>query len=200
MRWLKLFLGAWNRRDLVFVALVLIAVIAYTVLSYSRSQPVSIPGVVTLGVLPLLVLRLFKLARRTPPTPRVKHVVSMSLIEIVNEFIYTGYRVEAMTENTVVLVRFSIRHLVVSTFLVAPLWIVVIFLSFDSPKALAPTTVLLPLLSLFVVYMYTIAGYGYDRIAFHQQFKDGPSTCVTFINSFLPSRVRAAVKSTSDHG
>ena len=205
MRQLKRLIGSWNRRDLIFVAVVFAAIGIYTVVPYFRSQPIILRDIGTsigMGVVFLLMLRLRKIAKRTPPPPRVKYTVSMALIEIVNEFVYTGYRVEAMTEDTVVLVRFSIRDLIGSALIIIlmPLVWIMASQSIDSPQALATTAVLISLLSLYMVYMYTIAGYGYDRITFHQRSKSAPSTCVTFVNSFLPSRVKAAVESEDDHG
>ena len=202
MRQLKQLFGSWNRRDFTFVILLLMGLAIYISVTYFRSQSITIREIGTsLGtfVLLLLVMRLHKLARRTPPTPRVKYTVSMPLIEIIDEFTYTGYRVEAMTENTVVLVRFSIKLVILFLPLFLLLFIPFLLLS-NSPQELSIVSFPVSIVSFSTVYLFAIAGYGYDRITFHQRFKDGPSTCVTSISSFLPSRVRASLVSTADHG
>lgn len=202
MRKVKRLLGSWNRTDFVFVAIGWAAIGIYTATPLLRSQPVTIREIgvgVGFGVYMLLAFRLAKLARRTLPTPRVKYTVSMSLIEILNEFTYTGYKVEAMTEDTVVLVRFSLKHLIAFPLLIIALLIGVALL-LDSPEAISAAAIPVSLVSLFFAYFYTIAGYGYDRITFHQRSDSDTSTCLTVVNAFLPSRVRAAVISTDDHG
>ena len=197
MRQVKQLLGSWNRIDFALVILLLIGLVTYMTVTYFRSHSITMGEIGTsLGVfvLFLLVMRLHKLARRTLPTPRVKYSVSMPLIEIIDEFTYTGYRIEAMTENTVVLVRFSLRLVI----LFVPLFLLILIPSIllsDSPEELSLVSFPVSIASFGAVYLFTIAGYGYDRITFHQRFKDGPSTCVASIRSFLPSRVRASLVS-----
>ena len=123
MRQFKIILGSWNRRDFVVVAVLWAGIGILTVVFHFHYRPVTMRDVGTsigLGVLILLMMRLAKHARQTRPTPRVKYTVLMSLIDIVNEFTYTGYRVEAMTEDTVVLVRLSSWHFIVAGSLMFP--------------------------------------------------------------------------------
>ena len=206
MRKLKALIGSWDRRALIFQAAgAAIGFITMALVRFLAPTSVREIGAISIAIIlvMLLLMKLRPLVKRTLPIPRVKHTVEMSLIEIINEFTYTGYRVEAMTENTVILVRFSMKHLILGVLLLTGLfWIPFAPLAStgDVTEELATAAVLIPLFSFIVVYMYTITGYGYDRITFNQREQDGPSTCVTSINAFLPSRVDLAIVSTEDHG
>ena len=202
MKWVKLLFGTWNRADFAVFGLILVPVSIFIGINYWNAQPITIheigssAAVVMFG---LLYIRTSKIARRTPPPNRAKFVVSMPLYEITSEFVYTGYKIEALTENTVVFVRFSIKYLFLFGPLMTLVWVPIILLK-DSPESTAFAALTLSFLSFAVVYLFAIAGYGYDRIVFHQHTADGPSTSVTPVRSFLPSRVRAAVIATHDHG
>ena len=193
MRKLKAHIGSWDRRALIFNAAgFATGIITVAVVKFFAPTSIQEIGAISLltifGV--LLLIRLRPLVKRTLPIPRVKYTVEMSLLEIINEFTYTGYRVEAMTENTVVLVRFSMKNLIIGFLIMTGLfWIpFALWVAKDAAEELAVAAFLIPLFSFFMVYMHNIAGYGYDRITFHQE-QDDLSTCITFRNSFLPSRV-----------
>ena len=206
MRRLKSFVGSWDWRAIVSTTTGLAAgLILVALINYLEPTSVQDFGVIGIAGSLLLVLSmgLRRLVKRPLPISRVKHTVEMSLIDIMDEFTYTGYRVEAMTENTVVLVRFSINHLILGALLLSGLcWIplALIMANDDAANELAVVAIFVAIFSFVVVYMYSIAGYGYDRIVFNQKGQDNPATCVTFANAFLPSRVDLAIVSTEDHG
>ena len=206
MRQLKALIGSWDRRALIFTAVgAVIGIITGVLGRFLAPTGVREIGTISIAIIVgmLLLMRLRPLANQVLPIPRVKHTVKMSLIEIIDEFTYTGYKVEAMTENTVTFVRLSMKHLILGVLLLTGLfWIPFALLAAtdDASEELSTLAFLIPLFSFVVVYMYTIAGHGYDRITFNQKEQNGPSTCVTFINAFLPSRVDLAIVSTEDHG
>ena len=133
------------------------------------------------------------------PTARVRRTIAMPIRDIMDEFIYVGYRIEALNEDTVVLVRFSLRHAFGFMAIILAVWLVA-FLAFDLQELQGPLSLLIAVGSFTAVYFYTIAGYGYERISFHQQGHSESSTCLVFVNAFMPSRVRAGIVSTDDHG
>ena len=165
-------------------------------------QRLVVAGAVTLSGT-WLVLALRPLVRRVLPPHRTKRTIDMSPVEVVNEFTHVGYRVEAMTEDTVVLVRFNLKHLFLGIPLLMALWYVSADLSTSEKvdtQVQTAVAIIVPVVSLLVAFMYTIAGYGYDRLVFHQEERGGPSTCVARADAFLPSRVDLATISTEDHG
>ena len=200
MRKLKARIGSWDWRVLMLTAAGFVTGLIPVAVVYFY-KPTSVQDFGMVGIASsfslLLLIRLRRLMKRPLPISRVKHTIEMSLIEIINEFAYTGYRVEAMTENTVVLVRFSYKHLILGALLLAGLGVISVAILAENSNAAA---IIISVFSFMVVYVYTIVGYGYDRIVFNQREQDGPTTCVTFVNAFLPSRVDLAIVSTEDHG
>ena len=141
--------------------------------------------------------------RRVRPPGRVKYTVNMSLSQIVDEFVYIGFRVEALTESTAVFVRINMSLLRGNVLLIAALfWVPFgIYIASENPaEELALLAFLIPAFSFFLVFMFTIAGFGYDRVVVHQVALGGPSTCLVSTKSVLPSRVYEAKISTEDHG
>ena len=203
----KAMVGSWPWRRIIFVASGAIGGFGIAALvRYLAPLDGRDIGYVAAAVLlvPTLSFRLVRsLTGGVLPVGRVKHTVEMPLIEVINEFTDCGYRVEAMTDNVVVLVRFSFRHL----WLGLPLFVgisvipavVAALLEGANTNDVAVIAIAVPVYAFMVVYMYTIVGFGYDRIVFHQETSSGPSHCITTKNAFLPSRVDLAISCSEDH-
>ena len=202
MNRLKSLIGSWDLRDLIFVLAVALVATSYLVYLRLRSQPITMTDIgASIGIVLvfLLFIRLRKAAKKALPTPRVKYTISLPVAAIMTEFVHLGYRVEAMTEDTVVLVRFKLRLAILSAFLILPVTLLIV-LSRETPEAQTQAGLLIAALSFLAVYMFNIAGYGYDRIAFHQQGDTDTSSCVIPINLPLPSRVWMRVVAKEDYG
>ena len=199
---LKRLVGSWNLRDLLFVLAVFAIAVSYpTVLHFGfrKITIADIGGSIAVFALFVLWIRLRKAAKARLPTPRVKYTVSLPIAEVMNEFIQLGYRVEALSDSTIVLVRLKLGHLMLGAYLFSPV-VAFAFISWITPENQALAALFFAIISFAVVYIYTIVGYGFDRIAFHKGVAASQSTCVTSVRSFLPSRVRAMIVTTEDHG
>ena len=181
--------------------LVLIGAMVYFLVPLSGEE-ITLIALVSAGYT-LFLWRLRPLVRRVRRPGRVKYTVNMSLSQIVDEFVYIGFRVEAMTESTAVFMRINMSILRGNVLLIAALfWIPFgIYIASENPAdELALLAFLIPAFSFVLVFTFTIAGFGYDRVVVHQVAPGGPSSCLVSKRSVLPSRVYEAKTSTEDHG
>ena len=145
------------------------------------------------GVMHVFLLRV---ARRTPPPVRDRLIVALDLSEIISEHIYLGFRVEAMTDNIVVLVRIRMRALWFLLFLLIFVLVSPI-VAVTSPGKISAMTggdtiaaLFLGVISFAVLSFFTIAGYGYERHVFQRAGNANESMTIHERGTFLASRVR----------
>lgn len=187
-------------RHAFIVMMVLAPPIAVLIISYADKGSISSDtiffsiGAAALGV---ILATLMVLANRTPPLARNRKVISMDLDDVIYEYVHLGYKVEAMTNNTVVLVRIRIPALLFLIFLaiITPTLVFFRLVAMKSaPETYGLAALFLSMISLFAVAFFVIAGYGYDRLVFHRANNPSKTTVVLDIKSFLPSRIRRSVE------
>ena len=170
-------------------------------------------GITTAAIVPVMgaiafgfvYVALLLLARRTPPPSRHRLVISMELVDVMYEYVYLGYKVEALTDDVVVLVRIRIGSLlflislVMFGFLGQIIWL-------DWPTAINRSdetsgviALFMSPISLFVVAYFVIAGYGYNRLVFRRTNNPGETAAVVERASFLPSRIRCSTVSMEEY-
>ena len=144
----------------------------------------------------VILVTLLLLARRILPPARNRIIISMVLEDVIYEYVYLGYKVEAMTDNAVVLVRIRIVALVFLIFLaiIAPTLVFFRLVAMKvEPESYGLAALFLSMVSLFAVAFFVIAGYGFHRLVYFRTSNPGETAGVADSTSSLPHRIKCSI-------